>query len=472
MQPAKQIAIEKSGASEPETALGAFLRDAHDGKEVIPDYLEEPEAAFRFIYDCWVRRGGKESGKRRHSVRQIKAWLGESEVHSLETKLSGKTWLQYQDAISLLKLFLEKWTYPTVGNQYQPYQKGDLNALVESLLLELLPEGATALLLPERTRQKKADVKSEPIKKEVPLTSFDLTTPSSEAIRELFADSEVLVTISRERTIIGRDPRMAMRGFHYLMENLQAASQQSNRKRTLIWIIDLGLRNDKLAARGAIYNVHFLAAQFESIPMIEREGAKELFEWLHANSCIIVGSLAINEIDKIYEEAGIDLPPEREDLRWFQSDRLFLESVPGRWLDQPGSETFGEKQKDLWLSPTITAHLRLGNWDLDHSPEIDVRKNLRYLYHGEAISASTDPNASTARCIHLEEPGSRWSDAYRLGIQAAFGRLGRQGDERISPVSPRQALAQLRESSFAALNLSEFLHLFDLLTSKRNLTKN
>lgn len=468
MPSAEQIAIKRSSTSESEPALAAFLRAADDGKEPIPDFREEPGSTFRFIYDCWVRRGGFESGKRRHSVRQIKAWLEENEVRSLETKLAGTTWLQFQDALNLLGLFIEKWTYRAVGNRYHPYKKGDPNALAGQLLEELLPEGMKALLLPERKRQKKTEAKNEAIKREAQPNSFDLTVPSGEAIRELFSNSEVLVTISRERTVIGRDPRAAMTGFHYLMENLFEIDKQDRRKRALIWIIDLGLRNDKAAARGAIYNLHFLAAQFESIPLIDREGAEELYEWLHSNTCIIVGSLKKREIDKIYKISGVNLPPEREDLRWFQSDRLFLESVPGRWLDQPGSEAFGAKQKDLWLSPTITAHLRLDDWKLDHSKELDVRKNLRYLYHGEVTEADGDPKASKARCIYLEEPGSRWSDAYRLAIQAAFDRLGREGDDRISPVSPRQALTQLRESSFAALDLNEFLHLPDLLRDGAN----
>ena len=452
------------------SALTALIHSIGDPKKPTPNYEDKPEAALRFVYDCWVERGGFDSGKRRHSVRQIKSWLGKNEIRSLETKLAGKTRLQQQDALNLLRVILQRWTYCAVGNSHKPYQEGNLDTLAEQLVRDLFPGSENTLMLPERSKQMKSNTTSESIRRESQPTSFDQTMASYDTIRSLFSKSEVMITISRERAVIGRDPHMAMTGFHNMMETLMKIAEHDRRQRAVVWILDLGLRNDKNAARGAIYNLFFLAAQFESIALINRDGVKELWKWLHANTCFIVGSLKRSEIDEIYETAGLDLPLQSVDLRWFQPDRLFLESVPGRWLDQPGSEAFGARQGDLWRSPTITAHLRLNDWDLDHSMELDVRKNLRYLYHGNVTDIDEGLEATRARCINLSEPGSRWSDAYRLAIQAVFGRLGRHGDERVSSVSPHQALAQLRDSSFATLNLSEFLHLPEFLIDRQILT--
>ncbi|MEM8948728.1 MAG: hypothetical protein AAGC99_05290, partial [Pseudomonadota bacterium] len=147
------------------------------------------------------------------------------------------------------------------------------------------------------------------------------------------------------------------------------------------------------------------------------------------------------------------------------ADRLFLESVPGRWLDTEGSEAFGRSQRELWASPTITVHLKLDDWDLKHSRDVDTRKNLRYLFHGEVeLPKNASDDEPKVRCISLPEPGSRWSDAYRLAIEAALGRLNRSpGKATLSAVSPLEALALLRSQNFAALRLDEFLHLADQL---------
>ena len=255
-----------------------------------------------------------------------------------------------------------------------------------------------------------------------------------------------------------------MTGFHSLMAGLYNIAMTTKRGQVLLWVLDLGLRNDKNPARGAIYNVYFLIAQFRAIALIEREGREAFYEWLRQHVCIVIGSLTHAEIDRIYLAAGLDVSKIRVDTRWFQADRLFLESIPGRWLDTEGSESFGRSQRELWASPTITAHLKLDDWDLDHPPDVDVRKNLRYFFHGEVeLPKDASEDESKVRCIPLPEPGSRWSDAYRLAIEAALGRLDRPHNRTLSAVSPLEALALLRSQNFAALRLDEFLHLADLL---------
>jgi len=240
----------------------------------------------------------------------------------------------------------------------------------------------------------------------------------------------------------------------------------TQKHRVAIWVIDLGLRDDKLTARGAINNVQSLANQFQAIALIRASGQQELFEWLKQHVCIVVGSLQGGEIDRIYSQAGISLPPAEKDRPWFQSDRLFLESVPRRWLDAEGSDAFGKTQAELWEAPTITAHLKLGDWKIDHPDEVDALKNLRYYFHGSLLHPSEE-NDGAVRCIPLPQPGSRWSDGYRLACNAAFYRLGHVADSRLGDLgTPQEALAHLRDQYFAALLLDEFLHLPNLLVDR------
>ena len=394
---------------------------------------------------------------------ESKTGSAKNQVRSLETKLAGKTWLQYQDALNLLRLFLDRWTYNEVKEQYIPFTENNLDKIAEQILLELFPDQTKALLLPERSRKNDTREKTELLLESKVDSNFQLTKPSGEVIMGLFRDSDSLMTISRARTVIGSDPTAAMVGFHNLMLNLYEIDQQDNRNRVLIWVIDMALRNDKDAARAAIYNVHFLAAQFRAIALIQRGGRRQLYDWLQRNVCVIVGSLSRKEIDQIYQSEEVELSTEVPDLPWFQSDRLFIESVPGRWLDTPGSAAFGRSIGDLWRTPTITAHLKLDDWELDHSMELDVRRNLRYFFHSEVSPRSQDVNEPLVRCIPLPEPGSRWSDAYRLAIQASFGRIKRKEDERLSPVRTLEALSVLRSQHFAALRLDEFLELPNFL---------
>ncbi len=453
--------------------FAALLRELDEGEEQATDISSDPGAAFRSLYDGWVKRGGSERGKRRHSVRQIKEWLGKKDqVLSLETKLAGKTWLQFSDALNLLKLFLSYWTYDEAEGKYEPYEpSGELDDTARQFLVDLFPEDEEAILLPDRGKKTGGIRANDQESFQAASSALQVTTPSRDAIPNLFAQSDVLIIVGRARAVIGPNPAAAMTAFHDLIERLYKTDVSDGRQRALVWIIDFGLRSDKENARAAIYNFYFLIAQFRAIALIERSGREEFYAWLLENACVIVGSLRFQEIDRVYGEAKIKLPSVPPDLMWFQSDRLFLESIPGRWIESEGSEAFGRSQRELWEIPTISVHLKLDDWPLDQlvaaDSEIDIRRNLRYLFHAEVVPPPEDPREASVRCITLPEPGSRWSDAHRMAVQAAFDRLGRAYDERAGSVKPREALAALRSQHFAVLRLAEFLNLAHTLVDQR-----
>lgn len=441
-----------------------LLHELADGNESLPDRRAEPAVAFRRLYDGWVKRGGFERGKPRHAARQIKAWLGDRQVRSLETKLAGKTWLQRQDAASLIHLFLTRWTYDQNNRCYVPYSPSGLDELTQHLLDELFHIGNSALLLPLRNRTSRNRTTSDGLlATSVERVGAEQIKLSSEMIMEVFIESDALVTISRARTIIGADPAKMMAGFQMLMNNLYAIDRQDNRQRALVWVVDMGVRYDNNAARLALHNVQFLGTQFRALALLDSPNRKARWDWLSEAVCVLVGSLAQAEIDQIYAKTKVKIPPEQPDLYWFQSDRLFLESVPGRWLDVSGIEAFGRSHGTIWRVPTVTAHLRLDNWDLDHDQNVDAYRNLRYYFHGTLDPPPEVEEDWSARCIPLPQPGHRWSNGFRIACTAAFERLGRPYDRRFGPVQPEDALAQLRSQHFAVLRLDEFLRLPELL---------
>jgi len=433
---------------------------------LLPEVEGNPGAAFRRLFDGWVERGGYRRGKPRHAVRQIKVWLGAQQVRSLETKLAGKTFLQRQDASYLLHVFLSHWTYKEREDTYSPYISGGLEDLIRKLLDELFAEGNSALLLPLRSRSSQSQTKKE--NKEKSSDFFAESKESSKSIEDLFIESDALITVSRARTIIGSDPSHAMEGFHQSISSLHEADTRDKRKRALVWIVDMGLRREDNRARLAIHNLHVLASQFRALALIKSKNSEKRWSWLCDRAVVLVGTLKRSEIDMCYKKNGVNLPKKALDHNWFSGERLFLESVPSSWIGNENLDVFGKSHQYLWRVPTITVHVRLEGWDLNHSPEIDPYRNLRYLFHSvlESRRTGSQPDERLQQdphCIELNQPGQRWSSGYRVVCNAAFGRLGWSGGDLASSIDPNEALALLREHHFAALRLDEFRTLIDLI---------
>lgn len=447
----------------------------------VPDPSANPGATFRFLYDIWVERGGFHRGKPRHSVRQMKDWLEEKrEVRSLETKLAGKTTLQYNDALNLLYLFLNRWYYSEDSGTYKPYQTEELRLeeTASSILNEIFPTGNTSFMLPRRTRDTQGQISSaDPTMASVRETVLRETRRSREVIEERFDASSALITISRERTIIGSDQAQSMAGFQDLMASLMAIDRQSSRhRRALIWIVDVGLRSDEESSRLAYLNLEKLATEFRAVGIIDPVKNAPLWRWLRDRVVVLVGRLRLYEIDycyeKCYRESGDNLPRAKLDLPWFSGDRLFLDGVPSSWLRAVDLARIIDRREDenVWNAPTVTAHIAAEALDAGYGSQADAGGNINYFYHGELAEKVDRLEEQAAYCIELDQPGSRWSNGFRLASLAAFQRLGWTDtasnlvdDITGKPIEGVEALGQLRHRSFAALRLDDFLRLSDLI---------
>ena len=447
------------------SAIQRLVEELEKKKGQPPPLADEPGVVFRTWFDEWIEQGGYVRGKPRNAVRNIKNWLGKEQVPSLETKLAGKTRLKHKDAAILIRLFLKRWRYDEAAQDHIPYSAGDLEKLVDQLLELLFPESQTSIFLPLRSRTGSTRTSQQSIGTQTS-TLHAALKPSGKTIRKLFAQSDALVTISRARTIIGNDPARMMTGFQALMDDLYEIDQQDSRKRALIWVVDIGVRYENDPARLALYNIHFLGAQFRTLAVLNASERRERWDWISKTACVLVGSLKHSEIDRIYAtaERKVDIAPQIPDLVWSQGDRISLEAVPGRWLDANGIEAFGKTAGTIWRIPTVTAHLRIENWDEpSHLEENEQLANLRYFYHGSIDSSLGNERLQVPHCVPLPQPGHGWSNGFRLACTAAFSRLGRNFDRRLRSAKPRDALAQLRSQHFAVLRLNEFLRLPDLL---------
>jgi len=433
-----------------------LLAELSADDHTLPDPTDEPGRAFRRLYDEWVTRGGYQRGKPRHSVRNIKLWLGaDNEVRSLEPKLAGTTKLQKQDAIHLLQLFLTRWTYDAERKSYQPYTEGGIRDLAKQFAQNLYQNGAGGLILPLRSRSKRTRNRKESAS---PALRSSIARPSRDVLMNLHASSDALIIISRERTLIGPDPARSMKLFRSLMKELHDIDQEHKGRRALIWVVDIGLRTQATDSVQGFLNVISLLAQFQALALIDRSDGFPLWEWLSRRAIILIGGLSRIEIDHFYAKAGIAVSQNRPEEPWFSANRLFFDAVPERWLeDDQIVDAFSKQLGELWKQRTITAHLSLKGWNLEHSPEIDPEKDLRYLFHAPLAKAEEG-----AHCVELGQLGESWSNTFRLACTAAFSRLG--WDKTTGPViDPNDALWLLRRQHFAALTLQDAVRLVNNL---------
>lgn len=431
--------------------LEKLLQDTSLSRSALGDLQDDPGKTFRALYDGWVTKGPHPRGKPFHSARMAKEWLRRKKtpVRSFETKLAGQTRLPRQDAIHLITLFLENWRYEKGSEAGQPFSDENSGELAARIVDELYPAGTETLLLPLRARSQQNGRNSSEM---TPSPSIDIKA-SRKVILDLFADSDALITISKDRTLITKKPAESMRLFRSLMQELCDIDKKDGRRRALIWVVDFGLRDERDSSVAAYLNILSLASQFRAIAIFGSANQMKLWRELSERVIVIVGSLHRHEIDRIYRQAKIELPEDAPDAPHFVGDRIFLEAIPRRWFEAGlYAEKFALNYDEFWRHPTFTAHLSLDDWELKHDREIDPRKDLRYFYH----AAIEDKGV---HCIELQQPGLRWSDGFRIACDAAFWRLGmehKQIDEKLNPAGP---IAILRHHGFAVTKLNEFARL-------------
>ena len=420
----------------------------------------DPGGAFRQLYDGWVKQGGYDRGKPRHAMRKIKEWLGDDPVRSLETKLAGKTWMQREDASQLLRLFLKKWKFNKNKSSYVAFRTEDLESTVTNLLEELFTPGTKAILLPTRTKNPPSDKKKTITSHSIEFNQFSSKKSTQDILRENFKLSDALITISRERTLVGDEASRAISEYQNMTRDMFRFSNEQSSKCALIWIVDLGMAHDSGSFSSAISNLDFLATKFRSVALTDGEDKEEHWRWLNQNTIILVGSLERKKIANIYDEDQVVYSHEEEDFPWFQAQRLTFDTIPTKWIGAPELSVFEQGSLDLWNAPTITAHLRGEGWSENRSSEVNHDEKLTYFFHGLTNSSRKKIERIS---VPLPDPGMRWSDGFCLACSAAFGRLRWDFDEKISPIEPKQALAQLRRQNFAALKLDEFCQLSNRL---------
>lgn len=307
---------------------------------------------------------------------------------------------------------------------------------------------------------------------------------------EAALDSDAIITLSRNKTVVGPSPSITMRNFVLFMNYFFTAYENDiENERLFIWALDLGNRiaqqrseQEDLSDFMQFYNAGTLALYlnaFQSFDLEEntpdnRDGiVRNLsipdaayrttrWNWLKDRSVVYVRNLRLDELKEVYgneermlstvqlKDIGITidhlLPKERPPESW----RAELKRIYGKNAQTAGA--------------TITAFFREVPWTSDKATH-----NVRYFAHREqSRRGSKDGPKDTADRMQLQvnsaelpSPSRYHDELLRLLYWGARYRLGQISDTEIE--AGIHSLAYLKNMGFRALHLNHFMSLFSRL---------
>ena len=414
----------------------------------------------RDLYDHWVMLGGRNVGHPIRSVRQMREWLGPDKViRSLEPKLSGRTNLGRNDAETLFELFLTRWHPGEKLGQEQPYVDGVVNDLVAQLLdyFYILDGSADqrGFLLPDKRTLRGQFVQEH---------KTDVGREAREVIAELFSESDGLITVSRNRTV-SRSPE-SVRRFQDLFDELRRIDSHDEKRRILIWIVDIGRRQSDDAALIALRNLDALAFQFRATALTENPERKLRWKWLQDHTVIIVGSLQSADIERCYKSLKIECSDSALEIPWFNANLLQLSETPDSWVSAKelrilyGDYLENLQERAFSILPDVS------DWKSGQRDSQNHAGEFRYFGHKPPDVGGRDAKSSASRlAIELPAPSLRHNDAFLLAYAAACYRFGID-HEKYGIFPPGQSFNYLKKHNFAVLRLSEFLDITSLVVEK------
>jgi hypothetical protein len=431
-------------------------------REHVPS-LDPGDKPGQFVLDlarAWKERGGTVAGKPRHSDRYLDDLLRRlgTPVRSLTPKLTGRTQLRPADAGALVHLFLSHWDYMGDPNS------SDIGArsadLYTPLLIEPEIEGVCGYI-ENRILSFGPDSRSDPVE----AASVDpeaaqslLGQDMSEEIARQFQKSVAYFTIGAEQIMLIPSRKSALIGFRNLMQRLWSIDKSDNKKRMLIWSLDLGRQDfDDLESRMRFLNVQDLATRFRALKQFKEADTEERWKWLQSRALIV-----------LHDSRSVR--PEVATLPAFFPHHVLFSAIPPKWFGTPNfmalygpqGERIGELTYTVfvhWSSPDdIPQQTPL------HKISSDTNRNYELRYFGHALLRPDDKSERQARSLELIPPGRSYVEALGTVFVAAENILGLRSAPRGllvdgMKIDPEHALEKLHHYGFRLLRLDEFLQL-------------
>jgi hypothetical protein len=420
--------------------------------EIIAKYVptspaDAPAEFVRELAHRWKERGGLVAGKPRHSDRYLDDLLRAlgTPIRSLTPKLVGRTNLKPADADVLVRVFLSHWHY--VGDQDSEEIAGTSAGLYESLLSDWHIEEVCKYVA-ERISDVGAEVRSG-----VESKAQSQSVPGQDTIDLIaneFKDAAVLFSIGAGQIMLVPQPEGALLGFRDLFTRLWTIEQRDDRKRILIWTLDLGRQDfDDLESRLRFMNVQGLLTRFKALKLFPENVTEDRWNWLRSRTVIV-----------LHDTRSVQ--PEVPRLPTFDPNHVLFSAIPPRWagsrefLDLYGHERLQDTVYTIFLRE-LAATETVAKMP-SHAPE---SYTLRYF--GHALLKSDDKEERELRGLRLNAPGRSYVEALGTVFVAAAQLLGLQTvpqelliDEM--KIDSAHAIEKLRHHGFLLLRLDDFMH--------------
>ena len=152
-------------------------------------------------------------------------------MRSLTPKLVGKTNISPSDGGVLVRFLLTNWPTPGLDDEEIQYEP-----LLPSAEIELV-----AAHVEDQLRASPAASTIQPTEPTELSTSDELPgEPNADLITRLFRDCDAMITVAPEQVLVAAGPKTELIGFRDLMDQLRKIEATTQKKKILIWVLDLG----------------------------------------------------------------------------------------------------------------------------------------------------------------------------------------------------------------------------------------
>jgi hypothetical protein len=388
----------------------------------------EPAQFVRNLSRKWIDRGGQIAGKPRHSDRYLKdllEWRG-TPVQSLTAKLAGDLDFTPDDANALVQLFLSYWHY--VGDRSE--SKGD---------------GTPSIYRPMISNGEVIEVASYVggrISEYGVEGDGDVVLPGQNMGRLIaneFVNSNAVFVVSPRRTVITAQPRQVLLGFRNLMNRLWQIDEGDQKKRILVWVLDLGRQEFEDGFR--FLNVQELRSRFKALRLFKERDTEARWNWLRSKAAIVM-----YEPKSEAHEGGRPT---------FAAHHALLSRVPSSWVGLRQIQMLCGSNFERLNETTFSVFLRrlVDSASKDTLSNVEGCYEVRYFGHA-LFAPPHSPSDREARGLKLPSPGESYEDAFRV-VYAAAAEILRSTDAE--SINGKGAIDKLRRLGFRLMSLEEFM---------------
>jgi hypothetical protein len=264
-------------------------------------------------------------------------------------------------------------------------------------------------------------------------------------IEKLYRDCDAAVTVAPEQIFVSAGPKTELIGFRHLIDLMRRVEAEDEKKRPLIWVLDLGGPDlTELATRRYYLNVQQLMIRFKALKHFKDFDSEERMNWLTSRGAVVL----LDTYGPWRKRVNLSKHPQ------FSPDHCSLITTPPEWLPSPNFRTlYGSNLEEERMQQRVFQIFYNASKDWETAP--DLEEDLRYVGYG---SFDKSIGVKEGRGLELPALSSRYTEGFRAVCIAAASAL----DIGLAPPrgvhrSSEEAKSQLEYLGYRILKIEEFL---------------